>query len=139
MYPNVQFVSVTATQMDQSGGQAQQSGTNTPNGTGMLPGFKPLQPLRPLTPLWPQNQQQQAAESRLPFKRFFFPYSISLPAQFERLLNETAPVEVIIHDGHRSIVLETEQQMHDFLARLNTNRDRKAVNTIITGIRSSLG
>jgi hypothetical protein len=143
-YPNVQFISVTASQVDpQTGGPAQQQNTQTPTGAGQLPPIRPLSPLRGLTPLWPQNQQQQqqpVPETALPLnpRRFFFPYSISLPPQFYRLLQETSPVSVIDNNGHYSIVLENEQEMRRFLVKLNAHHDRLGVDTLLAGIRSSL-
>jgi hypothetical protein len=139
-YPNMQFIQVQASQLDpQSGGPAGQSGTNTPTATGQLPGFRPLQPLQGLTPLWPQGQQQQPQESRMISpKSFAYPYSISLPNQFARVLKETAPVAVLVHDGHHSIILENEHDMQGFLSRLKNHSDRQIVNTIIAGIRSSI-
>jgi hypothetical protein len=141
-YPNVQFVQVSAVQMDAQGaGPTANQGTNTPTGTGQLPGFKPLQPLQPLNPGWPKNAAQPQQESTLPVnpQSVSYPYSISLPQQFAEILRESAPVAIHNHDGRYSIVLETEQDMRGFLNRLIHHGNRDAVRAIIAGIRSSIG
>jgi hypothetical protein len=141
MFPNVQFIQVQATQLDpQTGGPTQQQNTNTPTGTGQLPGFKPLQPLQGLNPGWPANAQQQQ-ESKLPVnpRWFTYPYSISLPGRFQQTLRETSPVTVHSHDGHHSIILESVSEMRGFLTNLIRHVDRDAARTIVAGIRSSMG
>jgi hypothetical protein len=142
-YPNVQFVNSQATQVDQQGGAPMPgAGSNTPNGTGLLPGFRPLQPLRQLNPGWPTNvaQAQATAESRRPInpERFIYPYSITMPQQFATLLKETAPVSVFAHDGQHTIVLENADEMRQFLGQLSNHPNRKGVKTIIAGVRSSI-
>jgi hypothetical protein len=143
-YPNMQFIRTTATQLDPQSGGASQQNASTPTATGMMPGFKPMQQPRGLAPLWPQNQQgqpQPAAESRLPVdpRWFTYPYSISLPDRFSKVLHETAPNPVIKHGGQHAIVLETIMDMRFFLTRLQGHHDRYATKMIFDGIRSSLG
>lgn len=149
-YPNMQFVSVDAQQLDpKTAAPAQQQNAATPSPTGQMPGFKPLQPLQGLKPTFPQNAQQQQPAAQapvreaalLPFNPYWFsyPYSISLPTRFSRILRETAPSEVITHDGHYSIVLESEDEMRRFLSKLISHYDQQAYNLIVAGIRSSFG
>lgn len=146
-YPNMQFISVNAQQLDPaSNAPAQQQNAATPSPTGQMPSIRPLQGLRGMTPLWPQNQQNQqqqppATESALPVnpRWFSYPYSISLPPRFYRVLKETAPVEIIDHEGQYSIVLENENDMRRFLSKLISHPDGKAYHLIVGGIRSSFG
>lgn len=136
-YPNMQFISVQATQLDAStGGPANVAGTNTPMGSGITPSFKTIPPLQGLRPMWPQSAQQQQ-ESVNP-ARFAYPYSITLPEKFAKILRETSPVEVYRQNGQNTIILEDRNMMSDFLGRLHQHRDRASCKTIMKGLRSSI-
>jgi hypothetical protein len=136
-YPNLQFIQVSATQLDPQTAAPTQDNASTPTGNGMLPGVRPLASLQALKQPWPAQNPQQTESIPNP-KSFAYPYSISLPGQFSRVLRETSPVRVFEQAGHHRIILETEHDMRGFLSRLQTHHDRQMVNSIIAGMRSSL-
>lgn len=128
-YPNQQFVQVTATLMDPQTNQPSPQQTQ-PN--QMQTTMSRMQGLHPLRGLAQPGQQQ--TESR----RITYPYSITLPSHFSRLLRETSPVPVIGNLGQYHIVLESDSHLSGFLNRLIRHRDRESAGVILRGIRSSL-
>lgn len=133
-YPNQQFVQTTATLMDPQS----QAPTGTPGQTqqttsGRMRGLTPLRALAQPGQPQPQQQQQQQVENQIRY-----PYSITLPSRFARLLNETSPVEVSERHGQHQIVLENVADMKGFLSHLARHRDRDGAEIILDGIRSSV-
>lgn len=136
-FPGQQFTQVMASQIDpQSNVPTAQASQQNP-----LPAqVQPLQPIKQMaTPAQIlQAKQQQVARESIDIKRFFFPYSITLPATFRRILQETSPVGIAQSNGQFRIVLENQDEMRSFLLNLQKSVDRKAVKTIVAGIRSSI-
>lgn len=146
-YPNVQFIHVSADQMDpQTQTPAQQQNAQTPTSSGQMPAFHPLQPkigaVQPVQPLqnpFAKPQQPQAVPEAVHPSRFSYPYSISLPGRFGRLLKETAPGRVDTVDGLYMTTIKEMKEMHRFILNLRKNSDQDAARMVITGMRSSLG
>jgi hypothetical protein len=110
-----------------------------------LTGLKQLQPLFQLNQQLPQAQQAQQAQPQQPMESIVirteaitYPYSITLPAQFRRVLRESSPVKVNEQFGQYSIILENKTEMREFLSRLNHHKDRDLIRIIADGIRSSI-
>lgn len=130
-FPGMTFTQVMATALDQQ----------TPPGQApvlpqqQLP--KQMAGLKPLQPLTPPGQQQQPRESIDP-SAVRYPYSITLPSRFSRILQETATVPIVQRNGQHRVELITENEMRGFLQRLRAHPDREAVAIIFKGIRSSV-
>lgn len=140
-FPGQQFTQITASQIDpQSNVPTAQASEQNPLPTQV----QPLQPIKQLgTPAqFLQAKQQMAAQQpareSVDIRAFNYPYSITLPMQFRRLLQETAPVRVDQGNGQYRIVLENQDEMRQFLQNLQKNSDRNLVKTIVAGIRSSI-
>jgi hypothetical protein len=119
-----QFIQATANQLDPQ----LNIPTNQAAQQNILP--RQLQGLRPL-------RQPGQRESLNP-NAFNFPYSITLPAQFRKILHEVSPVSINESMGQYHIVLENQIEMKEFLDKLKIHRDRASVQIIINGIRSSI-
>jgi hypothetical protein len=132
-FPGVQFTNVSAAAVDPQNTPPPQKPSHSQQ---QLPrqnaGVRGLQPL-----MMPgQQQQQQPQESVYP-RRLAYPYSISLPKQFSKILHETSPVPIRESNGQHQIVLLDESQMKRFFDRLRASRDQYG-SLIIDGIRSSI-
>jgi hypothetical protein len=80
-YPNQTFVQVTATSLDQQSSQPTPQGNPQQQTTmGRMRGLSPLQGLA--------QPGQQPVQERIDPRKFSYPYSITLPAQFSRVLRE---------------------------------------------------
>jgi hypothetical protein len=134
-FPGMQFSSVTATALQPQ----PQPGQNPLNPQQQLPrqpgGLRQLQPL-----MMPgqQRQAQQQTESHIDVRGFRFPYALVLPASLSQVLNEAAPVPVTERSGQHHAIIRNEAQMATLLKRLNSHPDRRAAQTILAGIRSSI-
>lgn len=131
-FPGMTFTQVMAAALDQQ----------TPPGQApvlpqqQLP--KQLAQLKPLQPLTPPGQQQQQQREAVDPGAIRYPYSITLPARFGRILHETAAVPIVQRNGQHRIILITENEMRGFLQRLRAHPDREAAVIIFNGIRSSV-
>lgn len=128
-FPNQQFVQVTAISLDPQ--------THQPTGQPPVQQQTTMGRMRGLTPLRALRVPGQQQES-LDIKRLSYPYSITLPSQFGRLLSETSPVAIYEQSGQHRIILENEERMRGFLYCLARHRDRKGASLIVDGIRSSI-
>lgn len=131
------FANVSVTPADSGQPQASQQPPSA-----ALP--RQLTGLKMLTPLTQPGQQlqQQAQPQREAFvihpEKIQYPYGITLPASFSRILRESSPVTVQEHFGQYTIILENKNEMRDFLNRLSRNKDRNSIKVIVGGIRSSI-
>lgn len=136
-FPGQQFTQATASQIDP---QSNVPTTQASQQNALPAQMQPLQAVKQLaSPAQVlQAKQQLARESYVIDSRAFrYPYSITLPAQFRRILHETSPVGINETNGQYRIILEDQGEMIAFLGKLKTNRDRNAVQVIVNGIRSS--
>lgn len=135
MFPNMQFIRVEAVAMDP---QNIPLGQQPINPQQQLP--RQLTNLRQLRPLAvPGQQQQQQQQEGIDPRRFVYPYSIRLPAQFSRVLQESAPVPVTAQYGQYEIILMNEVAMRSLIEKLHEHRNREIADIILNGIRSSQG
>jgi hypothetical protein len=101
-----------------------------------------MQPLQPIKQIATTGQilqaKQQLAHESIDIRMINYPYSITLPSRFRRIIYETAPVQIEQGNGQYRVVLENQDEMRRFLLNLQKNFDRSAVKVIAAGIRSSI-
>lgn len=137
-FPGLQATQATASQIDPQSNvpTAQASQQNA------LPAqMQPLQPIRQMaTPaqILAAKQQQQPTRESINLECFAYPYSITLPAQFRRILHEAAPVPINESSGQYHIILKDQDDMRAFFEKLKSHPDRGSAKTIVNGIRSSI-
>lgn len=130
LYPGMQFQSVAATSLEpQVIPPGQKPVLPQQHLPKQMAGMKPLQALQ----MPGQQHQHEGVDPR----RFSYPYSIRLPVQFGRILQETSPVLVSEEYGQHQIILKNEADMRGFLDRLRTHRNRNYARIITEGIKSS--
>ncbi len=123
-----QFVQTTVSQID--------PGLNIPTNKASQQNIMPKQlaTLQPLKQLAQPSARRESIDSRV----FNYPYSITLPSQFKKILHETSPVKVNEMMGQLYIILEGKEEMRNFLERLKISHDHNLARIIVTGIRSSI-
>lgn len=141
-FPGQQFTMVMASQIDPQ--------SNVPTAQASGPAALPVQMQGPqpmkqvatpgqiLQAKQQQAAQQQVAREAIDIRAIRYPYSITLPSQFRKILHETSPVNIESGNGQFRIILEDQDTMRRFLENLQKNFDRKSVRVITTGIRSSI-
>ncbi len=106
--------------------------TNQADQQNILP--RQLAPLQPIKQLTPPAARRESIDPRI----FSYPYSITLPSQFKKILHEVSPVPINESMGQYYIVLENKNKMREFLEKLNNNHDRDLAIIIVDGVRGSI-
>jgi hypothetical protein len=131
-FKGLQFVNVSVTALDQ---QATPQPSQQPPSAQLPVQPKQLQQLQP--PLQPGQQFQQQQEN-INFQKISYPYEITLPMRFRRLLRECSPSKVNENFGQYTTRIENTKQMNQLINRLRMNKDIDGVNILLNGIRSSI-